>query len=111
MTFQLSSISWCRRSTSQTGSADSHAISAIANYATGFTVLEIVPGLRGAGGAGVPEYRELVSASLRRLPPDAYPSAAAVAPQMVGRDDEDFEYSVSAIVAGIRSFHEGGAAT
>ena len=80
-----------------------HAISAIANYATGFTVLEIVPGLRGAAGAGVPEYRELVTAYLRRLPPDAYPNAASVAPQIVGRDDEDFEYGVSVIVTGIRS--------
>lgn len=83
-----------------------HAISAIANYATGFTVLEIVPGLRGAGGVGVPEYRELVTASLRRLSPDAYPNAAAVAPKMVGKDNEDFEYGISAIVAGIRSLRE-----
>lgn len=88
-----------------------HAISAIANYATGFTVLEIVPGMRGAAGADVPEYRELVTASLRRLPPDAYPNAAAVAPQMVGRDDEDFEYGVTAIVAGIRSLQGGREAT
>jgi AcrR family transcriptional regulator len=84
-----------------------HAISAIANYATGFTVLEMVPGLRGAGGTGVPEYRELVTASLKGLPPDAYPNTAAVAPQMVGKDDEDFEYGVSAIVAGIRSLQSG----
>jgi AcrR family transcriptional regulator len=84
-----------------------HAISAIANYATGFTVLEIVPGLRGAGGAGVPEYRELLHASLNRLPTDVYPNAAAVAPLMIGKEDEDFEYGVSAVVAGIRSLHAG----
>ena len=83
-----------------------HAVSAIANYATGFTVLEILPGLRGASGVGVPEYRELVAVYLKRLPPDAYPNAAAVAPQVVGRDDEDFEYGVRAIVAGIRSLRD-----
>lgn len=87
-----------------------HAVSAIANYATGFTVLEIVPGLRGAAAAGVPEYRELVTAYLKGLPPDAYPHAAAVAPQMVGKDDEDFEYGVRVIVAGIRSVGRAGAA-
>lgn len=80
-----------------------HAVSAIANYATGFTVLEILPGLRRASGAGAPEYRDLIATYLGRLPPDAYPNAAAVAPQVVGRDDEDFEYGVRAIVAGIRS--------
>lgn len=88
-----------------------HAISAIANYATGFTVLEIVPGLRGAAGAGVPEYRQLVTAYLQRLPPDAYPNAAAVAPRMVGKDDEDFDYGVGAMVAGIRSLMRGDEVT
>ena len=80
-----------------------HAISAIANYATGFAVLEIVPGLRGGGDAGNPEYRELLSAHLDRLPLDLYPNVAAVAPVMVGKEDDDFVYGVQAIVTGIRS--------
>ena len=80
-----------------------HAISAIANYATGFAVLEIVPGHRGAGDAGNPEYRELLNASMSRLPPDLYPNVAAVASLLVGREEEDFEYGISAIVTGIRS--------
>lgn len=85
-----------------------HAVSAIANYVTGFTVLEIIPGLRGAGGAGVPEYRELMDAYVKQLPTQAYPNAAAVAPHVVGRDDEDFAYGVRAIVAGIRSVAAAG---
>jgi AcrR family transcriptional regulator len=88
-----------------------HAVSVIANYVTGFTVLEILPGLRGAPGAGVPEYRELLDTYVRRLPPDSYPNAAAVAPQVVGRDDQDFAYGVRAIVAGIRSLRDVPAST
>jgi TetR/AcrR family tetracycline transcriptional repressor len=80
-----------------------HAISAIANYATGFAVLEIVPGLRGAGDAGNPEYRELISANVGSLPLHLYPNLAAVAPVMVGKEDDDFAYGVRAIVTGIRS--------
>lgn len=84
-----------------------HAISATANYATGFSVLEIVPGLRGTAGAGNPEYRELLSANVGRLPLDLYPNVAAVAPLMVGKEDDDFVYGVEAIVAGIRSQEPG----
>ena len=80
-----------------------HAISLTINYASGFTILEILPALRGAGGAGVLEYRQLVSSYLERVPPDTYPHAAIVAPQMVGKGDADFEYGVRAIMAGIRS--------
>lgn len=80
-----------------------HAISAITNYATGFSVLEIVPGLRGGGDAGNPEYRELLSAQVDRLPLELYPNVVAVAPVMVDKEDDDFEYGVQAIVTGIRS--------
>ena len=80
-----------------------HAISAIGNYATGFTILELVPRLRGAGGAGVPEYRRLLDLYLRGLPADAFPNALAVAPAMVGREDQDFEFGLEALVRGLRS--------
>lgn len=73
------------------------------NYATGFTILEVVPGLRGAGGVGVPEYRRLLDLYLRGLPADAYPNALTVAPTMVGTEDEDFEFGLEALVRGLRS--------
>lgn len=88
-----------------------HAISAITNYATGFVVLEIVPGLRGGGGADNPEYRELLSVHVGRLPLHLYPNVAAVAPLMIGKDEEDFEYGVQAIISGIRSYGFGGDAS
>lgn len=80
-----------------------HAISLTINYASGFTILEILPALRGTSGVAVPEYRQLVSSYLELVPPDTYPNAAIVAPQMIGQDDADFEYGIRAIVTGIRS--------
>lgn len=81
-----------------------HAVSAIANYATGFTILELLPGLR-KGGIVVPEYRALIASYLEHAQSDAYPNATIVAPQMIGKADADFEYGVGAIVNGIRASH------
>ena len=78
------------------------AVSAVIHYAVGFTILEIIPGLGGPSGA-TPEYRLLLNRYLDALPADAYPNSLAVAPLMIGKDDEDFDYGVHAIVAGIRA--------
>lgn len=66
-----------------------------------------MPGLRGGGNAGNPEYRELLSAHVARLQLDRYPNVVAIAPVMVGKEDEDFDYGVQAIVTGIRSRRPG----
>lgn len=54
-----------------------------------------------------PSTGELLANYLAGLPPDAYPNAAAVAPQMIGQEDAAFEIGLEAIVRGIRSMEPG----
>ncbi len=84
-----------------------HARGRRADYAVGFTVLELVRGLRGSGGTDTPEYRRLLGEYLSSLPAHAYSNAAAIFPQMIGKEDEDFEYGLRAILKGIRSMGPG----
>jgi AcrR family transcriptional regulator len=86
------------------GFADRHALyaaSTMVNYTLGFTLFELLPLVQlEAEGRDAGEYLQLMGAFVRGLPGEHFPNLVALAPIVVGREDDEFAYGVEALIRG-----------
>ena len=74
------------------------------NYTLGCTVFELLPLLQlRSDGRDPADYSELYGSYLGALPVDRFPNLLAVSPTMLGRDEQEFDYGLAAVLRGIET--------
>ncbi len=86
-----------------------YAASTVVNYTLGFALFELLPLVQlAAEGRDADEYLQLMGSFVRALPVQQFPNLVALAPLVVGREDDEFAYGVETLIRGFEDASRSG---
>ena len=86
-----------------------YAASTVVNHTLGFTLFELLPLIHlEAEGRDAGEYLQLMGSFVRALPVQQHSNLVALAPLVVGREDDQFAYGVEALIRGLEGAPRSG---
>jgi AcrR family transcriptional regulator len=81
-----------------------YAASTVVNYTLGFTLFELLPLLQlEAEGRDPAAYLQLMGSFVGGLPVQQFPNLVALAPLVLGREEDEFAYGVAALIRGFEA--------